>query len=702
MHPFPVTSYLFAVDRTRSALVVLTALGVLNALVVLAVAAPAHGAGPRRAPSAPTQADLHPIVARQPVARLRWSMPPRYAQGWRAWDRLRANYDRSYVRPKTWSVRLDACGSIAGSKPIDSYNFRLSGVGISFTRFVRSASCRIHVDDLPALGTYKLRLIVRSAAGSSSPLRETITLRDWLIVSLGDSMASGEGSPDRPGLYALGVNPRPFNLRKLLTDPWQETVSHFHIAELRPVQWQDKRCHRSALSGHALVASELERRDPHSSVTFVSLACSGAEIRHLLRDPYAGQQPPHIVADHRRGRHDHRTLPPGRVGPQISELAKLVGIGPRNHGRHVDALLLSVGINDLAFSTIVHDCALNFVKEMPTLGSPRCVYDTGVTNKIEHQLAGRYDQLGAALRQTFNLGEVYMTDYPGAPFGSSGACGLLGLPGIGITAIEAQAIRSVGGRFAEEMRRAAARNGWNFVPGMTEAFDHHDYCSPHSYLNKLEQSLQHQGTIDGAVHPNPAGYRHMAALLLPAIVLGRDPTPRWHVKLTIEQLRIGPDASARTAAFTPAAAAPRALTAVPPGQSGPPRDGHGVGPVREDPPPGGPPPHGPDRQVTLRLYDPGAEFGSTERSYTAPVAGRWVDVPSGALTFDLDLYDPPRPPQYPTALNGVLFGPSGTIPVSFDAGDAFGAGSHQAEHPTHSFAVRYRIDVTQLGTPATR
>ena len=113
---------------------------------------------------------------------------------------------------------------------------------------------------------------------------------------------------------------------------------------LAPV-WQNRRCNRSALAGQAQAAIALERSDPHTSVTFVHLACSGAEIVTGVIGPYAGVEPPPGAAD----------LP-----PQIDQALALIG------DREVDAVLLSIGGNDAGFGPIVEAC----VKQEPCNQTP--------------------------------------------------------------------------------------------------------------------------------------------------------------------------------------------------------------------------------------------------------------------------------------------------------------------------------------------
>lgn len=84
----------------------------------------------------------------------------------------------------------------------------------------------------------------------------TVVIQDFLIVSIGDSVAAGEGNP---------IN-----------------------RDLRHPTWDDKRCHRSSFAGTAEVADRIEKADPQSSVTFVNVACSGATVTEGLKGEYRG------------------------------------------------------------------------------------------------------------------------------------------------------------------------------------------------------------------------------------------------------------------------------------------------------------------------------------------------------------------------------------------------------------------------------
>jgi hypothetical protein len=109
----------------------------------------------------------------------------------------------------------------------------------------RLGSCSYKLT-FPQRGAYQLTL--RAAVGSdSATVTEPVVIKGLLIVTIGDSVASGEGVPDIHG-----------------------GIGFAHTA------WQSRQCHRSARAGPSLAALEVQQQDPTSPVTFVSVACSGA------------------------------------------------------------------------------------------------------------------------------------------------------------------------------------------------------------------------------------------------------------------------------------------------------------------------------------------------------------------------------------------------------------------------------------------
>jgi len=82
----------------------------------------------------------------------------------------------------------------------------------------------------------------------------------------------------------------------------------------------------------------LERSDDKSSVTFLSFACSGATTEHLISKQYEGKEP---YSSNQRS-----------LMPQLQAVKEAIGRRP------IDALLLTIGINDLQFSDVMTECGL--------------------------------------------------------------------------------------------------------------------------------------------------------------------------------------------------------------------------------------------------------------------------------------------------------------------------------------------------------
>ncbi|MGN6696388.1 MAG: hypothetical protein ACTHN0_19575, partial [Aquihabitans sp.] len=169
--------------------------------------------------------------------------------------------DKAWIQNPTYQLTFDSCASPAVTERSalnPSFTLTLTGPE---SKTVNGSNCKMTVP-VTKLGTFKAVLDVKVGGVSVDSREETITPKDNLIVSVGDSVASGEGNPDtlESGTY------------------WSP-------------KWQNKQCHRTSLAGPAQAALRMERRDPHSSVTFVHLACSGASITTGLLGDYDGQDP---------------------------------------------------------------------------------------------------------------------------------------------------------------------------------------------------------------------------------------------------------------------------------------------------------------------------------------------------------------------------------------------------------------------------
>jgi len=457
-------------------------------VLALAVAAAIGAVGSSAAlPPAPPQVILDTTAH----AVFSWSVPNRYDASWAAYNPTSSRYNINFVNPTGWSLRLNACASTSKNR-VTGYRYTVSQVGAAWRRSFATTACRLNLNNyLPAQGSYRVTLTLTTRGafdGVSLSSTQAVRIRDILIVSMGDSLASGEGNPDVLGRYTYTVN-------------WRLQVTKHTIVAAR---WKDQRCHRSANSGPARAAKAIEYADPHTSVTFVSVACSGAEIQHLVNARYAGSQP----------------VGSSKLPPQSQAVADLVGPHSLRGGRPIDALLVSAGINDLKFSDIIERCATNIVA--PWHDSATCVTKGGIAGQVT-ELRRSYAYLAQVIALALpNAKGININDYPARVF-QGGGCGVLGASGLGISSHEGAVMTTWGERMNAAIATAATsylRYRWHLVGGMEQRFTGHGYCAAQSWFNTFEKSMRTQGNNKGTAHPNLIGHAAYGAMLRSAIRLG--------------------------------------------------------------------------------------------------------------------------------------------------------------------------------------
>ncbi|GHD59760.1 hypothetical protein [Jeongeupia chitinilytica] len=223
----------------------------------------------------------------------------------------------------------------------------------------------------------KISVSVSDDAGES--VSEVIEIKPKLIVAMGDSFASGEGSPDYAAVWRdarIGGN-------------WFLKGRNSKGTLISSARWWDDSCHRSLISWPALFALQEAISNRRGVIQFASFACSGAEV---IDGFYLAQQnPPGYYQDFWRGdvpqpenqvRKSYVRNGHGRDGTpgdyvrlsQINALVSLLCQGQviqgerqfpyegesirvdectKNNLRKVDLLLLAFGGNDVHFASVV-------------------------------------------------------------------------------------------------------------------------------------------------------------------------------------------------------------------------------------------------------------------------------------------------------------------------------------------------------------
>ena len=417
-------------------------------------------------------------------------------------------YDSEYLQPKSFMVTLDGCPTVDPGytyqwlvKRSDEGNWRVAYL---------DQGCRF-TSSFPGQGMYEVTLTIRTSSGDSREYVQQVAVKDWLIVSLGDSYGSGEGNPDIPR------------------------------NEGGP-KWADQRCHRSFKAGSALAAQQLEEQDRRTSVTYVSLACSGATISRptynqgslstfkqegsyqgsgLLYD-YIGIEHPSPV--------DGPWPDSAFLPPQVEQLASLV------QQRRIDALVITAGGNDMGFGDVLKHCVVTTNCHLHADGNH---LNSGV-NQLRAAMQSRYWNLGNQIANTLNVSNVYLTEYPDFSRDANGeTCSSImkdvgdntnffgGLVIDGIVRHQGEILwiqQNFLPPLTQEMTTAVQtqrNNGrpWHYVGGIQEESKRHGMCAGSaSWFRTATESVALQGPDDtakttGTAHPNEEGHRAYARFI---------------------------------------------------------------------------------------------------------------------------------------------------------------------------------------------
>ncbi len=317
-------------------------------------------------------------------------------------------------------------------------------------------------------GVYTARLEVERLRGTTEPAFATtqINVKDVLIASIGDSIASGEGNPVVPGVLGLGVT-------------WAYSPD-------AAMNTENANAHRSTVAAPAQFALALQRQDPHEAVTFVSVANSGASIPEGLLGPMPS------IGD------STDVLP-----AEIDELRSIIGTHP------INALTISVGADDIQFASVVEQLIKNTSGVGPALAAIKTEVDTNLA-----MLPSDYAALNQAVR-SLAPAHVMITDYPDLTRNQNGQIApFVFLGDTIISATDAKfALNNIIIPLNTAIRNAATANKWAFVDYSPD-FHTHGYPSTDSWIRDLNDSFDIEGSPDGAFHPNAAGQRDIARRLL--------------------------------------------------------------------------------------------------------------------------------------------------------------------------------------------
>ncbi|HTK12670.1 MAG TPA: hypothetical protein VL402_02615 [Xanthobacteraceae bacterium] len=243
--------------------------------------------------------------------------------------------------------------------------------------------------------------------GTAQQATTEIAVHDYLIAGLGDSIASGEGNPDRPVVLSddgfcfrrfLGASTseyyRPgragYTGNKTCSDNPTDSGTNAANWKRYGARWMSAACHRSLYGYQLRAALALAVQNPQIAVTFLPLACSGATIDAGI----LGSQPV-------------RECPlasgapcPSNSPAQIKELKQLLAKArKRQRDRSLDLVLLTVGANDVRFSDLVADVIIKPGTERSVFNRAGLIATPAQANRnLDTKLPSEFAELRQALK----------------------------------------------------------------------------------------------------------------------------------------------------------------------------------------------------------------------------------------------------------------------------------------------------------------
>ena len=463
-----------------------------------------------------TWASLTPEQRRSPVLASERLLSARHPEGWAAmmydkacWDARRNRYvcrERpDYINPKSHIVRARLEG-LDDSQMVDctwltAPRGRDGGRGKAVTM-----PCDTPVQlDIPYPGGAWIQVEIGGLQVAEVAARVT----DLFIVGMGDSFASGEGnpdvpvrfSPDRTAEYGKSSNGVALTGYPARAGAWKSIGEKTFIDE--NARWLDQACHRSVYSHQLRAALQLSIEDPHRAVTFVGVACSGAETVFGLFLRYKGHEwvpyPPEFsqisaVAEAQCA---------GREAPnyELPEAYHIKGRIPELKGglvlkkcdadkaRNIDLLFLSIGGNDMGFSRLVANAVLADTSLLRRLGGWfGHVHGFAEAGAQLDQLDDRLKAFNRAAHFLLHVpwpesDRVILTGYPpmalledGNSVCPDGRAGMTVLPDFYLSEAKAREGNAAAERLHAVMQDSARQHRWTLVEAHRAAFRGRGIC----------------------------------------------------------------------------------------------------------------------------------------------------------------------------------------------------------------------------------
>lgn len=257
--------------------------------------------------------------------------------------------------------------------------------------------------------------------GTAQRVTQEIAVRDFLIAGIGDSIAAGEGNPDRAVELDGG-----FCFKRFLSGgfsqyfrPSRAGYEDDRSCENGPssptaakdwarhgARWMNPPCHRSLYSYQVRTTLALAIEQPHIAVTLVPLACTGATIGAGMFASQLADDCPWVVGIESCS---------GTAPAQFAELRDIMAaVHRQDPKRNFDLVLLTVGANDVNFAGLLANVIVESTTERILLRQGGAIASVADSQKaLDKDLPEEFAQLRTTLKPYVggNLGRVVFVSY---------------------------------------------------------------------------------------------------------------------------------------------------------------------------------------------------------------------------------------------------------------------------------------------------
>jgi hypothetical protein len=392
----------------------------------------------------------------------------------------------------TSPVVLSGCGSVAAGSAYPGISAYEWTVGSAAPVYTSTCQWTWQRPVSAAGGSTPVTLTLIPTKGTPFSTTKTISYRDVVIASVGDSAASGQGA------FQYNISPR---------------------------------CYRSGYAASAQAALHAQQTlGAGVTVHFWFLACSGARITSTDSGPWmttsgAGSHPADwggMLTPYSGAKNPNPSAP---LTPQVSRLAEL----KTQSGLPISTLLMTIGANDTGWSIAAENClptSLTALADAIFTDAAQAICLATFHDRVASSVAtlpAHFAALGSALNTVVPAGRVYLTDYfdpEDSLVGPSSLC-----PGEldASYTLRQWAIANVENPLQREVQNATAANGWHYLAGIRQAFQGHGVCNASTtstgrWVDSVSDSLIGQNDINGTWHANVYGQNQMAAIEYPTVL----------------------------------------------------------------------------------------------------------------------------------------------------------------------------------------